>query len=242
MRAAVCIAGQPRQFKVGYEYLAASLADYDVDYFTHIWYNKDDCGKTLKAYSKKDPFIADIVTHNTDVDFLDLYNPKSHIIEKQIDFDKDIDLENNHGLSPSTVQPSEIFLSMIYSRWCAVQLLQRYLARADTDYDIVICTRTDFCPLTKLNYKDLHDQSIYFAYVPGTEWNTTCINDVFAISKSLDVIIHFGSLWKTYIELFNNGSVYCPHKLLMAQMKQCKLGTIFNKHWRLARSHGLSTS
>ncbi len=129
MKAAVCIAGQPRHFRVGYDYLSVSLGEYDVDYFAHIWYNKSDCGKTLKAYSKKDPFTADTVTDNTDVDFVKLYQPKGYIIEKQIDFDKDVDLENNHGLPPSTVQPSEIFISMIYSRWCATQLLQGYIDR-----------------------------------------------------------------------------------------------------------------
>ncbi len=242
MKAAVCISGQPRKFRTGYDYLAASLGEYDVDYFTHLWFNKNDCGKTLKAYSRKEPFIADTVVQSTDTDIINLYQPKSYIFEKQIDFDKDIDLEFNHGFSPSTVQPSEIFISMVYSRWCALELLKGYIDRTDTNYDIVICTRTDFCPLTKLDYTALSENTIYFPYVPGPEWHTTHINDAFAVSKDINLIIHCAALWKTYKELFNNGSAYCPHKLIFQHMKQCKLDTIFNTNWRYARNNGLSTS
>ncbi len=241
MKAAVCIAGQPRKFKIGYEYLSASLSDYDVDYFSHIWYNKNDCGKVLQAYSRKDPFVADTVVENTDVDFLDLYKPKSHIIEQQIDFDRDLDLENNHGLPASTVQPSEIFISMVYSIWNVLELLQGYIDRTSTHYDIVICTRTDFCPFVKLNYTDLQDQTVYFPYVPGKEWHSTHINGSFAVSKDIDIIIHFGSLYKTYLKLFNEGEVYCPHRLLMQHMRQFKLDTIFGTNWRYRRHNGFFT-
>ena len=231
MKVAVCLSGQPRKVSVGHSYIRASLLDYDVDYYSHLWYHKDDIGKELKFYSGWDEKVADRIVNDVEEQFLDLYSPKKYIFEPQLQFIDNHNLIHNHGRQPVTTQPPSVFISMLYSKRMAFELI----LNTGINYDVVIITRTDFCPIKRFDL-DLDLDYMYFAYVDGPEWNTTCINDVMSISNTKNADI-YTNLYHSYKEIYDSGIQFCAHRLAMGQLikNNVKSRSIMDKDWKLAR-------
>ncbi len=237
---AVCISGQPRHFKIGHEYLSKSLEGADVDYFSHLWFDKDDVGKTLDVYSTKQVYKSDTVRKDTDTEFLSLYKPKSHQFEKQIEFTDDLGLESNNGKPSKSAQPASIFISMLYSRWKSGELMKDYSAKNNIQYDFMIWGRTDFALLSPIMDEVSSLNDVYTPYVNGGEWGATHLNTAIVASKPENVL-HFLNLYNTYPELYKKGIDYCDHRMSFQQMKQlnCGFGSILKNNWFWIRSEGL---
>lgn len=231
MKVAVCLSGQPRKIEVGHSYIKASLLDYDVDYYSHLWYHQDDIGKELKFYSGFTEKVADRIVVDVESQFLALYAPKKYIFEKQFEFIDDHNLIFNHSRPPVTTQPPSIFISMLYSKRMAFELM----LNSGIDYDVVINTRTDFCPMKKFDL-NLDLEYMYFAYVDGPEWNTTCINGVMSVSniKNADI---YTNLYNTYKDIYDSGIQFCDHRLGMGQLVKngIRSRSIMDKDWKLVR-------
>lgn len=237
---AVCLSGQPRHFKIGHEYLSKSLEGADVDYFSHLWFHKDDVGKALNVYSTKQAYKSDTVRKDTDTEFLSLYKPKSHQFEKQIEFTDDLGLESNNGKPPESTHPASIFISMLYSRWRSGELMKEYAASHSVSYDFAIWTRTDVAVTAPIMDEISSPDHIYAGDCNGDIWNTTHITTGLIASKP-DNILHFLDLYNTYPELYKKGVGYCDHRMSFKQLEQLNCGfvSVLKNNWFWIRSEGL---
>lgn len=90
MKIALCMTGQPRHFKKGYESIKKHIIDVNqnIDIFLHAWFDEENIGSGYNNTSRTlqvDGYDNDIITRDLPKQLLDLYHPKKYIIEKQID-------------------------------------------------------------------------------------------------------------------------------------------------------------
>ncbi len=235
MKIAVCLSGQPRHFEIGYNHLSECLSGHDVDYFFHLWFDESSVGEELKIYSDKNPRASDIVQEDTDKKILELYQPRRYLFEKQIQFNRIEELENNHGRSPKTTSPSDIFESMLYSRWKAGELMAEFI----DEYDLAIWTRTDIAPTAKF-IEQIDDDSIYSGYCRGPEWHRDHITTGIIASKPAH-IKHYLDLYLHYIDIFNEDIDLCDHRMSFYHLKKLnkQFKFILKNNWHWVRQEGL---
>jgi len=172
MRIAICISGQPRNFKQSYISLKKYFLDkYNCDVYFHTW-------KTFNFESTNFGF-GNTQYSLTDGDYnnlIQLYNAEKYIIEKPIVFDA------SGYKCPIWRQPLNNTLSMFYSIYKSIQLVEE-------EYDYIIRTRFDI-DYSKFNL-ELPQEGIILP-----EWNTDIRvknrgnYDVFAIGKQQDMTIY----------------------------------------------------
>lgn len=123
----------------------------------------------------------------------------------------------------------------ILSQYYNILNSNRLKINSGVEYDIVIRSRTDFCPMKKFEL-DLDLAYMYFAYIDGLEWNTTHISDVMSISNICNADI-YTNLYNTYAHIYHSGIQFCPHRLAMGQLinNGVKSRSIMGKDWKLAR-------
>jgi hypothetical protein len=174
MKIAICISGQPRNFKQSYESLKKYFLDkYDCDIYFHTWktpnFESTNFGFGNNQYS---------LTENNYNDLIQLYNPKKYILEAPILFDA------SNYKCPIWRQPLNNTLSMFYSLYRAFQLIE-------DSYDYVVRTRFDI-DYSKFNL-ELPKNNIILP-----KWNTDIrvshrgYYDVFAIGTQADMKIYSG--------------------------------------------------
>jgi hypothetical protein len=79
MKIALCLSGQPRNIEIGFNKLKNSILDNnDVDVFVHTWYDPDNLSTRSVIPGREN----NTVSLDADKKILDLYQPKSHRIEK----------------------------------------------------------------------------------------------------------------------------------------------------------------
>jgi hypothetical protein len=178
MKIAICISGQPRNFKQSYISLKKYFLDkYDCNVYFHTWklshFESTNFGFGNTQYSLTEKDYNDIIQ---------LYNPKKYILEKPIIFDA------SNYKCPIWRQPLNNTLSMFYSVYKSIQLIEE-------EYNYIIRTRFDI-DYSKFNL-ELPQEGIILP-----EWNTDIrvknrgYYDVFAIGKQQDMTI--------YSEVFSN--------------------------------------
>ncbi len=194
MKIAICISGQPRNFKQGYASLKTHFLDkYDCDIYFHTWrlskFQSTDFGFGNTKYS---------LTNEDYQNLIQLYNPKDWTIERPIVFDA------SGYQCPIWRQPLNSTLSMFYSIYKSIQLVEQ-------DYDYVIRTRFDV-EYSKFNL-ELPQEGIT---IP--EWNTDPrvkhrgYYDVFAIGTQ--------ACMETYSEVFSNTISYITNDPQMIEFLQ----------------------
>jgi hypothetical protein len=178
MKIAICISGQPRNFKIGYESLKTYFLDkYDCDIYFHTWkvnnFESTNFGfGNHQYYFDKDDYYS--------LNFL--YQPKNHILENPIVFDM------SNYKCPIWRQPLNNTLSMFYSIYKSFQLVEE-------NYDYVVRTRFDI-DYSKFNLEWPNEGIIL------PEWNTDIrvksrgYYDVFALGKPDSM--------KVYSQVFSN--------------------------------------
>lgn len=178
MKIAICISGQPRNFKQSYESLKIYFLDkYDCDIYFHTW-KTDSFESTNFGFGNHQYNL----NRNDFHDLISLYQPKNHILENPIVFDA------SDYKCPIWRQPLNNTLSMFYSTYKSFQLIEG-------DYDYVIRTRFDV-DYSKFNLEFPKEGIIL------PEWNTDIrfksrgYYDVFALGKQEDM--------KIYSQVFSN--------------------------------------
>jgi len=154
MKIAICISGQPRNFKQSYESLKSNYLDkYDCDIYFHSWetsnFESTNFGQGNHQYSLSKEEYKELV---------ELYKPKDYILESPIIF------EASNYKCPIWRYPINTILSMYYSVYKSFLLCKQ----SQIKYDIVIRTRFD------LDYNelplDLNTLDLNNVYIP--KWYT----------------------------------------------------------------------
>jgi hypothetical protein len=178
MKIAICISGQPRNFKQSYISLKEYFLDrYNCDIYFHTWkannFESTNFGFGNTQY---------LLTEEKYNDLIQLYNPKKYILEQPIIFDA------SDYKCPIWRQPLNNTLSMFYSIYKSIQLIEE-------EYDYIVRTRFDI-DYSKLNL-ELPQEGIILP-----EWNTDIrvkdrgYYDIFAIGKQSDMVL--------YSQIFSN--------------------------------------
>lgn len=194
MKIAVCISGQPRNFKQSYNSLKQYYLDkYDCDVYFHSWktpiFESTNFGGGNHHYSLTEQDYEDLIS---------LYKPKKYILEHPIVFDA------SNYKCPLWRQPLNNTLSMFYSIYKSFSLIEK-------TYDYVIRTRFD------VDYSCL-DLSFPDEGINIPEWNTDYrvknrgYYDIFALGTQ--------SLLKIYSETFSNIISYVTNDPQFTQFLQ----------------------
>lgn len=139
MKIAVCISGQYRAYKQGYEYLKRNMLDhYDCDIFIHTWYNNDI-------------YVAD--------DVKALYQPKNWRCDMPISKEEGYDeiftnTPNAKGWPPTAT------VSMFYSLFQSLRLKTDYELKHGK-YDWVVKTRFDYAVNGVIPFEQLDKNRLY---------------------------------------------------------------------------------
>jgi hypothetical protein len=126
MKVAICISGQPRNFKKSYESLKLNYLDkYDCDVYIHSWatptFESTNFGYGNHSYLMEEKDYSEL---------LSLYQPKASILEEPIVFDA------SGYKCPIWRQPLNNTLSMFYS-------IYKSISQVKHSYDFVVRTRFD---------------------------------------------------------------------------------------------------
>lgn len=137
MKIAVCISGQPRAYKQGYEYLKRNLLDrYDCDIFIHTWHNK---------------------VYRT-VDVIDLYKPKLWSAEDSFATEP---FDSKYTNTPNAKGwPPHATVSMFYSLFQSLMLKTNYEIK-NQRYDWIVKTRFDYALNAIIPFEKLDSNTLY---------------------------------------------------------------------------------
>lgn len=159
MKIAVCISGQPRAYKEGYEYLKRNLLDhYDCDIFIHTWKNK--------VYQTED--------------VIDLYQPTRHKIDIPLT-SSNLNVKYTHTPDKENWPPSAT-ISSFYSTFQTL-LLKIEEEIAYRPYNWVVKTRFDYALNVRISFEALDSQKLYIPncrMVPTRDFG----NDQFAFGRT----------------------------------------------------------
>lgn len=162
MKVALCLSGQPRCLKQGFQFHKKCLLDrYDIDVFIHSWNSE---------------FNDDIVN---------LYNPKEVIIENY-KFTKDHEIKylNQHNEKEDYPWRPRFALNSFYSIYQANQLRHENEIKEFIEYDWVIRSRFDYAFNRKIEFENLDNKYLYIPERVCPEWPNEMICDQFAFSNS----------------------------------------------------------
>ena len=153
MKIAVCLYGQPRDYKYGHECIANFIKDnneHSYEFFFHCWID-DNIKYETSPWRRIDE--KTLVIKNQDpvkCDINQLYKPVSHLYEKPLDRHAVSDLiehikKSKAYLNSNRLKRANVYntLSQIYSRNKVRDLFEEYVERTKTTYDLVISTRFD---------------------------------------------------------------------------------------------------
>lgn len=160
MRIAVCISGQPRAYKQGYEYLKKNLLDhYDCNVFIHTWKNG--------VYSSDD--------------VLALYQPIKGVAEDYFEFAEVLNQKYTNTPNAKTFPPANAAFAY-YSIFKSMMMKVEHEVRTKA-YDWVVKTRFDYALNARIPFEQLDRNKIYIPncrMVPARDFG----NDQFAFGSS----------------------------------------------------------
>ena len=240
MKVAVCLSGQPRYFRECSPYLLRSLENLDVDFFIHSWYHENMVNDELKPQSKDGDRRGWVVEKETDRGLLETYMPKAFKFEEQKKFIPKFDFSKR----TSYWGPPEYLISSFYSNKQVGKLLHDYVDNTNTNYDLVISTRTDFAPVVNLadSFVGKNMQDIITAFVPGNDWNKKYMNDPF-VASTYENMMHWFNNYDCFEDDWLAGIDFCPHRLRFHHMQKLETGfaEILSNAWYYYRENGLQT-
>lgn len=156
MKIAICLYGQPRDYKHGYDCITNLIRannENTYDIFFHCWIGdentKYECSP-WRTIDEKSLFIGNTTYLKNDI--LQLYNPITYLYENPLDKNSDTILmeieyikESISYVNSCTPTKNNIYntLSQIYSRNKVKDLFENYITNTNTTYDMVISTRFD---------------------------------------------------------------------------------------------------
>ena len=249
MKIAVCLSGQPRNFREGHAYFSECFSSCEVDYFIHHWFHNDESKNPILIGSggTNKGKVSWLPEKDSDKKIIELFKPKSHLFEKQKKF-------TDHNYSKefwSMTTPNA--LSMFYSRNECGKLFDAYLKENNTKYDFAIWTRPDVAILCEPSFWSKLDKVtdwnfIHTAYETGEIWNNGAVNTSFTASSPSN-ISYLLKLYDHYKTLMEEGAPFCDHRLVFAHLKklnqrfmQILVSQDLNPQWAWIRNGELSRS
>jgi hypothetical protein len=231
VKIAVCLSGQPRNFREGHSYFSRAFASHEVDYFVHHWFHNDEMEDPVFILSGgvNERKVSWVPEEDTDKKMIELFEPKSYLFEKRKEFpsyDYPSEFKLKDGSLGVRGAPVPDSLSMLYSRNECGKLFDAHLKENNTKYDFAIWTRPDVAVLcessfwSKLN-KATDWNFIHTAYEPGEVWNNGAVNTSL-IASSPSNISYFLKLYDHYKALIEEGVPFCDHLLAFAHLKKLK--------------------
>ena len=156
MKIAICLYGQPRDYKNGYDCISNLITvnnENTYDFFFHCWIGDDNTKYDYSPYrtiDEKTLFIENASELKNNIS--QLYNPISYLYEKPLDKNSDtllIDIEyikkSISYVNSSNKTQNNVYnaFSQIYSRNKVKDLFEKYITNTKVNYDMVISTRFD---------------------------------------------------------------------------------------------------
>lgn len=167
MKIALCLSGQPRNVRAGYETIYPTLIkNYDVDVFVHSWIEENQVFRTIGT----ERWTTNMQQKDIDTTILDLYKPKKWLFEKpkkfihtELDFTDTVNFKYlSHFNSPEGV---EFLRNMEYSMWYSIFMcnIQKEIYRLENNvhYDYVVKCRFDLNVSDTLRYESLNPNILH---------------------------------------------------------------------------------
>lgn len=214
MKIAICLYGQPRDYKHGYTLINNFIknnSENSYDFFFHCWI---DDNITYKASPWRKIDKKPLFVENQDIikkELNQLYNSVSHLYEKPLDINKESDLielikKSKSYLNSNKSKQDNIYnaLSQIYSRNKVKDLFENYIISTKINYDIVISTRFDgFSFPDKIDISNIQNKYIY---ILPTHKSRYIIPDNFLIIPP-EIYIKWFNLYNNIKDLINNEKI-----------------------------------
>jgi hypothetical protein len=193
MKIALCLSGQARSWKQGYEYYKRNLLDrYDVDVFIHTW-----------DFPERD-------------EYLKLYNPKAFKYDMSPDLMEDVNHIYTRTPNPVKHPPNNTY------RMLASMCLSRILMiRSGTEYDWVIKSRSDYALNVDIEFEELDNTKLYIPncrMVPQRDFG----NDQFAFG-SQDTMEKYMSTWYHIDKYYEAGADFIGENMMQANLHNYNL-------------------
>ena len=195
MKIALCLSGQARCVKQGYEFVKKNLLDgNDVTVFCHVW---------------ESPEVVDI----------ELYKPEALMIEKSLTND----LSKYTNVPPpqpnwKVKDPARAAWNLMYSLKVANELKNVYEDENNMKFDWVIRSRYDFALNTSIPFAELDNTKLYVPncrMTPARDFG----NDQFAFSSSENMDKYadgFNHIEKHY----DNGTIMIGEEMMAANWRE----------------------
>lgn len=213
MKIAVCLYGQPRDYKYGYKCINELMKlnpDNTYEFFFHCWLDdniKFDCSP-WRPIDKKTLVVENQTVIRNEI--LELYKPISYAFEKPLDkmskfvCDELEYIKNSKSyLNGSHGHRSNIFniYSQIYTRGKVRDLFEHYISTTKTEYDIVISTRFDGWSFpSHLKIPTVEKNKIYISSMHLPRY---VIPDNFLLMHP-EVYVNFCNLYNNIKNIINN--------------------------------------
>ena len=214
MKVAVCLFGQPRNYKKGHEVLSQFLKKQDVvaDFFYHAWTLEP--GRIYPSSPHRNINLSSLTyNQNTITELNELYKPIAHYHEPQkTEFNPERfanTLAYKNTVNSKKKENMNNVLSQMYSRTIVRDLLNNHIFKNKISYNKVIMTRFDYSATLDFNLDDL-DAS--YTYVAGKNYPQRCIlPDTFIIAPQ-SVFLEWFTLYTTLEDVLNNKELYTEMK------------------------------
>jgi hypothetical protein len=210
---AICLFGQPRDYKYGYTCITNFMNNNNnnkYDFFFHCWIDDNieyETSPWREIYNKT-LFIENQNIVKNDIN--QLYKPISYLYEKPLDKNKETYLIEMEYIQQSIAYKNSIqskknniynTISQIYSRNKVKDLFETYITNTKTNYDIVITTRFDgyYFP-NNLDISNIQKNKIYASsfHIPRY-----IIPDNFLIIPP-EIYINLFNIYKNIKNIINN--------------------------------------
>jgi hypothetical protein len=157
MKIALCLSGQARSFKKGFEYHKKNLLDkYDVDVFIHTW-KADGIDELAELYKPVDIQIEEPLTEDYDSFYTNTPNPAKW--------------------------PPRFTVAMFYSMYKTKEMKVSYEMKNKFTYDWVVKSRPDYALNIVIPFEELDNTKLYAPNCRMSPNRDFC-NDQFAFSSS----------------------------------------------------------
>lgn len=187
MKVAVCISGQPRLYKKGFETIHENLIKpNDADVFIHLWHDVDKENekydvpqrvKKQKRNSKIDPGVLSEIYR--------LYQPKAMKVEPQKDFTERKYAYNKGGGVSSGFNTYSMFYSIQKANELKSDEEKKYgFKQFRQNYDVVVRCRTDLNIKTKIDLSEFRDDFDKMNVPPVFVKHNDHCPDIFMFSSS----------------------------------------------------------
>lgn len=200
MRVALCLSGQPRSYRKGFEYHKQNLLSrpgMTVDVYMHTW-------ESVPIETRKD-MVRLYQDHGRHKVVLHCNNIPEEILKT---------VDAKYTRIPSPEFPARNTYMMWHSIWQSIVAIP---GEDLADYDVVVRSRYDFALNTPINIAETRVNTVYVPNDRMTHGHTFCA-DMFAWGTPI-VMVKYATTFMRSDEYYKNGTIYIGEDLLAAQLR-----------------------